>query len=153
MIETKDIIKMVKKIVSHDKGVPDTRIMHPMREWLIGLIGVTIAVAGGSLFALFVYNSYSESSTNVVAVTETVVPYKAGLVEQALEIYLEKKSVYEGLIGTSTVSPVIDTSVSTATSSEVQTEAASSTRELPPVVSPAEEIESAEAVVVPDLAI
>jgi len=102
MIETKDIVKMVKHIVRHDNGVPDTRIMHPMREWLIGLSGVTVGIIGGSIFALLVYHSYSLSARDVMTVAETVVPYKAVLVEQALDTYLEKRRVYESLTGVST---------------------------------------------------
>jgi len=154
MIETKDIVKMVKKIVRHDKGIPDTRIMHPMREWITGLVGVAIGVLVGSLFAFSVYQSYSASTTEVIVVTETVVPYKAALVEQALASYLEKRNVFEGIIGVSKLSPAEDVVMGTSTPPVVETKLATTSLEVSPVIEDAIDVsEGSEEAIVPDLAI
>ena len=129
MIETKDIIKMVAHIVRHDNGVPDTRIMHPLREWLIGLVGVTVGVACGSVFAGATYHAYSLSTRNEIEVIETAVPYKAALVDQALETYLAKQAVYEKLIVANIV-PIIATQNSTSTNVVIETEVATSSPEV-----------------------
>lgn len=124
MIEKKDIFKMVRHIVRQDNGVPDTRIMHPMREWLTGLGGVIILVLGGSVFAASVYQSYTLSTAAEVAIPERVVPYNGTLIEQALEMYLKKQVIYDGLVGTSemilpttqsatTTSPLVQTDIAT----------------------------------------
>lgn len=98
MINTKNILNMVKHVARNENALPDKRIMHPEREWFIGITGVLIGIIVGSIFAYLVFHSYSLLTTQEIVVTETVVPYKAVLVEKALTLYLEKRSVYNNLI-------------------------------------------------------
>ncbi len=118
MIETKDIIKMVKHIVRHDNGVPDTRIMHPMREWLIGLCGVFALVLGGSLFAAFVYQSYSLRAASEVVTPGIAIPYKAALIEEVLLQYQAKQNAYDQILGKK-LNEGVDLDSGTTTSSTV----------------------------------
>lgn len=103
MIDIKPFLKMMNQTTGRDTSIPDSRIMHPMREWLTGLTGVIIGVVCGSVFALSQYRSYSSSTNTEIVVSETVVPYKAALVDKALKTYLEKKAVYESLLGTTVI--------------------------------------------------
>lgn len=105
MIETKDITKMVAHIVRRDKGIPDTNIMHPMREWVVGLAVVFLLVAGGVVFNIIMYQSYSEALSAPVTVTETVVPYKAAVVAQAITHYQTERTRYKSLLGTVSALP------------------------------------------------
>ena len=105
MIETKDITNMVAHIVRRDKGIPDTNIMHPMREWVVGLAVVFLLVAGGVVFNIIMYQSYSEALSAPVTVTETVVPYKAAVVAQAITHYQTERTRYKSLLGTVSTLP------------------------------------------------
>lgn len=157
MIEIKNIFKSITHIVHADSGVHDTRIMHPMREWLIGLGGVTLGVLCGAIFAVLVYQSYSRSAQAEIVVMETAVPYRAAMVERALETYLEKRREYDSLVAVS--APLVeDVPVATSTLPGTETTMATTSSEVvmpPPEVMPAmiEAKESEGNSVVPDLAI
>ena len=58
MIDKKSIIKMASAIVRHDKGYPDRRLMHPQREWFIGLVLFAVILIAGSLFAGDIFLTY-----------------------------------------------------------------------------------------------
>lgn len=99
MIETKDITKMVAHIVRRDNGIADTSIMHPMREWMLGLAVVFLLVAGGVGFNVLMYQNYHDALTTPVAVTETIVPYKAAPVARAINYYEAERVIYESILG------------------------------------------------------
>lgn len=153
MITIQAILKMMNRAPGHNASIPDSRIMHPLREWLTGLLGVIIGVVGGSVFAWSEYRSYSVSTNAEIVVSETVVPYKAALVDKALKTYLEKKAVYESLLGT-TVAIEESVGVSSTTVSVVENEATTSPVEKIPIkeesVTNAAQSEESD---VPDLAI
>ncbi len=119
MIETKDITKMVAHIVRRDNGIPDANIMHPMREWVLGLVVVLLLVIGGMIFNIMMYTSYHDALTAPVAVVETAVPYKSAQVSQAITYYEAERKVYESISGsrsvTGQVPGVASTTIATST--------------------------------------
>jgi hypothetical protein len=158
MIETKDITKMVHHIARRNRGVADPQIMHPMREWIIG-IGVTSAgIFGGAVLAASLYSYYSAKKDATVSMAETVVPYNAAVVDQALRDYRLKQSAYEAVSGVYTTELV-------ATTTEESSDAgnATTTDNMLPIESEAAlggddavvetEVEVSESGAVPDLAI
>ena len=65
MISKKDITKMVKNVVRRDRGVPDRRLMHPRREWSVGLLlWITVVLAGG-FYAAVTFNTYTGINVDV----------------------------------------------------------------------------------------
>lgn len=107
MIETKDITKMVSHILRRDKGIADTELMHPVREWFIGLGLTSLAVALGSWFCFYLYLSYSAEMQKEVVVVEQAVPYQATAVKNALELFAFKQKKFSEIIGGGSTSGVL----------------------------------------------
>ena len=99
MIETKDIKKMVSHIIRRDKGIADTNIMHPAREWFTGLVITTIIVAAGTWFSFYVYVSNQNEMNKETVVIESAVPYNAAAVSGALELFATKQQNFNKILG------------------------------------------------------
>ena len=88
---------MVKKVSRRSQGVPDRRIIHPEREWLIG-IGLFIAVViAGSAYNAYVYNRLTNLQSEVVPAEQSTIRYRESLVMQALDTYRERAEAYTAL--------------------------------------------------------
>ncbi len=108
MINKKEITEVAKSMLRRHRGLADPQIIHPQREWFIG-IGASVL-----LFSLIVWWSASsyikhseasiESSTETVS-TETV--YREGQVNSALELFDAKSKRYEELVGDESFQPTI----------------------------------------------
>ncbi len=99
MIETKDITKMVAHIIRRDKGIADPQLMHPTREWFIGLGITTLIVLFGSWFCWYIYSVYSQTISSELSVNEPVVPYQAASIAEAIKIYEGKQLKYSEILG------------------------------------------------------
>lgn len=98
MIETKHITQMVQHIVRRNRGLSDPQIMHPMREWLIGIVVTGVVGIIGSVAAALLYHSYSELRGTEIAVVATSTPYKVKIVDAALAEYRQKRKSYDALL-------------------------------------------------------
>lgn len=117
MIETKDITKMVAHIIRRDRGMADPLIMHPTREWFVGLGITTLIVLLGSWFCWYIYTEYSQTINTAVSVTEPVVPYQAATIAEAITIYENKQIKYSEILGGEVITPVV-TEMATSTNRE-----------------------------------
>ncbi len=135
MIDTTEITKMVKHIVRRDNGIPDSNIMHPMREWGIGILVTAIAVVGGVIFNIFLYQTYTAALTTVVPVQETAVPYQAANVAAAIEWYTKQAKTYQQIIGTRTPPVSLATSTSATSTREVEIISATTTKKIDEILS------------------
>ena len=99
MIETKDIKKMVAHIMRRDKGIADPQLMHPTREWFIGLGMATLIVLLGSWFCWYIYSSYVQTIVSELSVSEPVVPYQAASIAEAIKIYESKQIKFSEILG------------------------------------------------------
>lgn len=118
MIETKDITKMVKHIARRDSGKSDATIMHPMREWALGLFVTAFIVLWGVIFTVALYRVYGSSLETEVPVAVTVIPYKAPLVADAIQFYEKERTIYEAMLRTGSVLGKSNVSLATTTMGE-----------------------------------
>lgn len=111
------IKEVLKKISKHSKTLQDTQLMHPEREWGIGLLVACIFfIAAASLSA---YTYFKNQSVDVyVGSTETEdVVYRESLVKEALERIENRARKIEELSGQIqevTVPPKTETATSSA---------------------------------------
>jgi len=98
MIDPKDITKMVKHIVRRDAGKPDAVIMHPMREWVMGLGAIGCILIAGVVLTVVLYRTYNDSLNTELPVTPTIIPYKAVFVNDTIEYYEAERVRYESLL-------------------------------------------------------
>lgn len=144
MIETKDITKMVAHILKRDKGIADTNIMHPAREWFLGLGITTLVILFGSWFCFYLYSYHSTEMKKEVVVIEQAVPYQAASVKSALELFATRQEkITEILGGRNIVVPVQINDRSTSTPDTDRTEAADVEPEL--IIDPAPTVDDSEA--------
>lgn len=119
MIESKDIKKMVQHILRRDKGIADTNIMHPTREWFTGLTIAGAMVALGSWFCFYLYSFHTNEMKKEVVIIEQAVPYNASAVKSALEVFARKEQKYNEIVGGGVPSPVLPVVASTTAPVEV----------------------------------
>jgi len=99
MINKKEILKIAKGILRKQKGIRDHQIIHPAREWWIGVLLSLVVFSGIATWSIATYSEYS--NTSVVAstqATETGVVYRESLIEAALEQFSERQDNYEQLL-------------------------------------------------------
>ena len=97
MISKSDIVKIVKKVQKRGKGVPERRLMHPARDWSIGLL-----LSSTIFLILSAYMGYSfmERTKNVdeaTVIDSSVIIYKSDLAQDVLEKYRDKNKSFERL--------------------------------------------------------
>ena len=139
MIEAKDITKMVRHIIRRDQGVTDTEIMHPMREWVTGIVVTMIVVAVGGWLSFMQYETYVEKRDTPVTVVESAVSYQAAKISAALEVYTEKRLVYDAALGNkndifpevATSTPVIEPALPAIPETQVTVATSTPTSTLP----------------------
>ena len=99
MIDSKDITNMVRHIIRRDQGVADTQIMHPLREWVTGIVAAIVLIIVGAWFSFVQYRTYVEKRDTSVSVIESAVPYQTARIATAIATYTTKRTVYNLAIG------------------------------------------------------
>lgn len=131
MIESRDIKNMVQHILRRDKGIADTQMMHPTREWFTGL-AISFAMVGlGSWLCLYLYTFYTNEMEKEVVVTEQAVPYQAANIKNALELFASKQQKYNQIIGKS---DGIETAIPLVATTTIPAEIATTTEDIPVVI-------------------
>ena len=98
MIEKNDIIKMAKHVFRRSNGRQDHHIMHPYREWAIGvLVAITIFLVGGVL-GLDRYLTYDEFVISDPVAQENQVMYRSKQVSDAIELYENRQAKFDSLV-------------------------------------------------------
>ncbi len=95
--------KFVSTIISHirnrTRGRRDHNIIHPTREWFLGLLGATIGLIGGSLFSVNLYQSYKSLSPEPIGGNGAAVTvYREREVEKALTTLTERAAEHESIL-------------------------------------------------------
>jgi len=97
MIDKKNILKMTKAVFRKSQGYPDRKLMHPQREWGIGLIIFIGVVIVGSVFAGNVFVEYQHIDVSTSESNESIPSYKKSVVQDALETYRSQTDTYTEL--------------------------------------------------------
>jgi len=97
---------MARHIFRHGQGVRDPKIMHPGREWAIGLMVTAISIIIGAVASTTIFVSYNKDYFSQNDMVEEIIPYKAALVEKAISLYQDKQDTYK-TISNQLVSPVL----------------------------------------------
>lgn len=98
MIENPFVKKLVKGVLRNRKqSLLDRSIMHPMREWLTGLMLGGLILTLGVVWGVSTYMQFSNVSVGGEAVENVAVVYRQSLVETAILDFDERKKEYEAL--------------------------------------------------------
>jgi hypothetical protein len=95
----KNEIKKIIGTVLHAKGnsLENHQIMHPVREWLVGLLIGFIVLGFGIFWSLDNYAQYNEVSLNDEIGSADVVVYRESIVKAAQADFAERVNEYERL--------------------------------------------------------
>ena len=97
MISKKDILKMVRHVRRKSQGVPDRRLIHPRREWIVGLALFVVVALAGVAYNMYTYATISNLENELAVEDSGVVRYQANTVDQALTIFRAKQAEFERL--------------------------------------------------------
>lgn len=96
-MKNKNIILSVLHFFTKRNNQYDKRVIHPTREWLLGLAIFLALVAIGGIFCLQTFLFYSNLNTDGVESKDSVPVYNGALVHTALEIYTQRKNDFMSL--------------------------------------------------------
>ncbi len=108
MISKKDITKLAKKIMRRQRGLRDHQIIHPQREWVVGLVLAILVVAGIAVWSSTTYLAITDRSVDTTigdANTQTV--YRTEVIDAALTQFRERAENYEQLLENRVTVPVV----------------------------------------------
>ncbi len=106
MIEKKDILKMIKNVSKRAQGKPDKRLIHPNREWMIGLIIFLAVVIGGAALSAQVYFNLDNLEDNIADTDTRVIRYQEANVEKAINRYNAAAEAFAAIANTIQARPV-----------------------------------------------
>lgn len=96
-MQNKDIFKsLLKKLERQKKGLSDPRIMHPEREWAIGIVAMILVFLGSAYWSSQVYLK-NRNVTSAEVPTDEVVVYKEGIVTDVLKRFEKNDETYRQL--------------------------------------------------------
>lgn len=129
MIDKNEIIKMAQHVFKRSAGVPDKKLMHPRREWAIGLLLFLAILVSGSTYTATSFNRFRELDTNNGEANVNIPRYQGDRVSAVLTDYQARTAAYKDLTAEVPVLVESSSSSTTATTTLVTTEEMSSTTE------------------------
>lgn len=119
MISKTDIAALAEHVLRRQRSLPDRAIMHPVREWFIGLVAALciVVLAGGLSAYHFAY--YSDIKERVTGAEPSDIEYEKGRIENVLYTYRERKEAYEAF---KTALPPVLTATSTIDEHSIELE-------------------------------
>jgi hypothetical protein len=98
MIDKKSILKMSKHVFRKSQGYPDRRLMHPGREWLVGIVAFSFVVIVGSAFAGNLFIKYKNIDSVTGDSGERIPVYKEKVAQDALIEYQKREDAYHAMV-------------------------------------------------------
>ncbi len=157
MIHKKQIAQIAKNILRSQKGVRNHQLMHPSREWFIGLGIATKIFVITLVWSAYTYMQHTNENITLEApAEEQPVVYRESLVNSALELFSVREQQYNDFFFSgSAIEPIIDTPTASSTQEldeTVDSQTASSSVETASSTADMSEEESAEELVEPEAA-
>ena len=131
MISKKDILNMARHVTRHSNGHQRTKLIHPRREWFIGLIVFLLVVVSGGVLNAERHRYYSDLESAVETQDVSVKEYRAERVATAIAQYTDTEATYTRRTQAILTSPVATTSMPAAES--VETDSTTETRSSAPL--------------------
>ena len=96
-ISKTEILKVVSHLKKRVRGIPDHRIMHPVRDWTIGLAVTTIIFICSTLYAGYAFLVRSKAVDDEIRIESTVIVYKRDAAQEVMEEFSDRVSNFEAL--------------------------------------------------------
>jgi len=117
-ISKTEIVKMAEHVFRRSHGVPDKRLMHPRREWIIGLLLFLTIVFAGGVLSVGMFSQYQNLDTDAGETIIEVPQYNSALVTNVIDTYKDRTEAYDSLINIHSAAPL---STTTAEAGDAET--------------------------------
>lgn len=94
MISKDDIIRVTRHILRREQGYPDRKLMHPIREWAIGLGVGTVLFVIAVAFSGYAFITQSERLDEEIVSDSSVVLYKQEETKDILNKYRTREETF-----------------------------------------------------------
>ncbi len=92
-----EVLKKLSATVRKSNSLHERIVIHPLREWVVGISIVFLMVILGGLVSRLLYVSITNDE--IIVLESSPTPYKGQVVEKALQIYRERQHAYEMIAG------------------------------------------------------
>lgn len=100
MMSSEDLKKVAKKILRRQQGLHDAQIMHPARDWLVGVLVAIVVVLGTSAVSVTKY--LENKDLEIIEVDQSQIKttnYRDNYIKEALAVFENKERVRDEIIG------------------------------------------------------
>ncbi|MFT7507783.1 MAG: hypothetical protein ACI92I_000951 [Acidimicrobiales bacterium] len=97
MIDKKSIVKMAKHAFRAGQGRPDIRLIHPQREWVIGLCIFMFVVTASVLVTGDIFTMNQNTDLIEGDAGKRIPKYQKAAVEESIDLYRSRSDEYEKL--------------------------------------------------------
>lgn len=91
----KTLLTRLGGLVSHKEATFDKRMIHPLREWLIGVFFFLVIIIIGGAYSALLFVEYKNIAADENASQDPVVRYNQVLVEHMLTQYQARSEAYD----------------------------------------------------------
>lgn len=129
MIDKNNILKFVQHVYRRGSGIPDRRMFHPRREWLIGLMVFLVIIVVAAIWSVHSFNVYKTIDSRTYEVQKEVPTYNANQVNFVLNQFAEREGAFNVILNEIKLFTEVHVS-DTASTTDVVLESATSTKEM-----------------------
>lgn len=108
MISKADILKMAQHVTKRGNDIPDRKLLHPNREWVIGLGIFLVLTIAGAVYNTLLFRYYLGVESTVTANALERAEYKQTLITEVLAEYGARSAAFEALHATYSEAPVVE---------------------------------------------
>jgi len=130
MINRKQFTQMAKRVAGSKTGLKNPRLIHPLREWWIGLLIAVVSFTVIAIWSTQTYAQFSNDATagNMIDEVDPVV-YRKSLVESVLADFSIKAERHKSYLQYESNTNIVADTVDETTSLEPQDEIQATTTE------------------------
>lgn len=97
MIGKKNVVKIARHVLRRGQDAADQKVMHPVRDWTVGLVVASTLFMGFSAYAGFTFASKYRGVDVVPPFDNSIVVYKRNEAQEILVMYQNRKAEFETL--------------------------------------------------------
>lgn len=110
---------MAHHVFKRSQNIPDKRLLHPKRDWFIGILIFLAVLCVGSISSVYSFLSFQNINLEGLVTEKDIAQYREQLVQNQLLRFEDRKALYEVLRNQAPVvieEEASETASSTATS-------------------------------------
>lgn len=118
---------MITQVHRRAQGAAEKRVIHPYREWGIGLCVMTVCFLGGVAYSAYTYIQFNTIEDQLDTPAPKVIRYQESTVDRTLEFFSARRTAYQAVLTQEVATPVstttpavFETDIDTPTETEIE---------------------------------